>query len=163
MKSLLADELDIRPDLYGRAERVEAERLRGDFASALRNTLRSDEKVQLMLAVRPDKVTSVDIPACVLVLTDRAVIQLREPPQSADVHYGIRSLVIPYKAITAIELGERLLRGSFKISIKGTRYVGQPALGISSESSQSLAIPYHRLDEKLFIEAFALLRTLADI
>jgi hypothetical protein len=149
LKSPFVDEAEIRPDAFGRAEAVTCERLRGDFASALQTALRPGESVVQLIAVRPDRVMKIGVPAQVLALTNRALIVLREPAPAADVHYGIRTLIVPLRAICAVELGEHLLRGTFHVAV---------GAGV-----QNIEIPYHVLDEGLFTALLQRIRDLANL
>lgn len=163
MKSPLSDEGEIRHDRYGRAERVTVERLRGDFAHALKTMLRESEVPRVLIAVRPDKVANVAVPAYVVAATDRAVMVLREPPEDADVHYGIRVLATPYRHVDAIELGERLLRGTFKLAVGPRPRAARATFNVHEDRGELIEIPYHTLDEPIFLELWHAIRDGADI
>lgn len=163
MKSPLSDEMDVRHGMFGRAERVVPARLRGDFAQALSNALLDSETPRILIAVRPDKIANVAIPACVIAATERALILLREPPADTDIRYGIRVLVVPYRRISVVELGDRLLRGTFKIAAGRRSRHAQPAFAVREECGEVIEVLYHALDEPLFVELWRTIREGADL
>ncbi len=120
-------ETEVRGSVAGRGAEVNVEELRADFASGLHSVLCEGERVERLFAIRSERIAKQTFPATVLVLTDRALLVLREPPKDIGVSLGIRVAIVSYRSLGAIELGHVALRGSFELRF-GTPDLGAPLL-----------------------------------
>jgi len=146
--SPLYDETVLRLNQAGRADQIDTARLRGDFKTALEALVQPGERVLRVIAIRPDRIGSRDVPASVLVLTSTALLHLREPTETEGGRYGMRSMVVPLRAIAGVGLGEQLLRGSFAVMTTGQGH---------------LDIPYHVLDDNIFQQLLRDIRSVASL
>ena len=161
--SPIAREGVLGADLGGRAQVVDLADLREDFASAVRHTMTEGETIEKILAVRPNRTGGAVVPASLILATNRALIYLYQASSGADASYGVRSRVIPYRAIVAVELGLQLLRGTFSIRVLGGTHVTVPSFGVRDQSGTALDVYYHTLDDRLFVDLLRDVRRLADL
>jgi hypothetical protein len=131
------------------------------FRDALRETLLEGEQVEQVLFIASERVLGTRLPAVALVAADTCLIFVTESEETvADVRWGVRTLVVPYRSIAAVELGHVFLRGQLRLRLFGTRSaLTSRALIIYEPHSGELRIPYSTLDRQVVREFFQHLRT----
>lgn len=135
--SPFANEGVVRGNLAGRAAAAEATELRADFRLALEALMLPGERLERLVALRAGAVGRPPQPAGIVAASDRAVLRLHTPDDLVATGYGVRSLIVPYHAMVAVELSDRFLRGLFVVHTVG---------------DTRIEIGYHALDEKLFTD-----------
>ncbi|BDE08269.1 hypothetical protein WPS_35450 [Vulcanimicrobium alpinum] len=155
VSSPLRHDETLRGSLAGRGTIASFAELRQDFADALRGLLCEREDVLMILAIRADRIASIDVPAAVLALTDRALFVLRESPR-----LGVRISYTPFSALGAIDVGHSALLGGLRFGFRSS--VTAPQFTAFDLRGNAAGIVYNTLlDETKIFEFVRRLRELS--